>query len=107
MIKNEDPLPTAFQLLGHVYTVKVVPRPDWKYSDENLGFCDNTKQLIEIQDGLTPSQRWHSFWHEFLHAALHVMSSESGYDEAFVDLLAGLIHQATSGSKVDIPRRRV
>ena len=88
-------IPKTFRLLAHEWRVVVIPEPFWKHRDE-WGSTDHALCLIEILEG-HPSVMEHTFYHELTHAILALMGQDKlGADEAFVDLLGGLIQQAIS-----------
>jgi Zn-dependent peptidase ImmA (M78 family) len=86
-------IPDSFTLLGCGYTVKVVKREQWAHEDCVGLFHPATNEIMLLKQ---PKERLeHTFLHELMHAVMHAMGREDLYkDEAFVDLTAGLIHQA-------------
>jgi hypothetical protein len=86
-------IPKRFDLLGLTYTVEVVKRADWD-DFETVGLFTPRNRHIRLLEADQPGLE-HAFYHELCHAILNAMGKEELYtDEAFVDLLAGLIHQA-------------
>lgn len=99
-------LPTAFPLLGHRITVRVVPPDEWQHGEDTVGIWVPTEYAIEINGGVQESMRGHTFFHELLHAALDQMNHKLARNEQFVDSLAGLLHQALTGAEYPKPKRR-
>lgn len=91
-------VPSSFTLLGHTVTVKVVPETDWSHGD-CVGLYEPGRHRILIRAGMSDSLTAHTFHHELLHACLGAMSHPLNEDEAQLDMLAGLIHQALSTAK--------
>lgn len=91
-------IPKQFQLLGHVYTVS--EDPGAYYKKGQYGSCSFEEKKIRItpRDDNHPvsvSSMEHTFLHELIHACLyHTHRNNLNKDEEFVDLLAGLLHQA-------------
>lgn len=92
-------IPKSFRLLGQTYTVEVVLPQDWKNEDA-VGIFRPHMRRIELLFNSSREALEQAFFHELTHAALNAMGKDKLYkDEAFVDLLAGLFHQAlTTGS---------
>ena len=85
-------IPKSFHLMGHSYTVRIVPVRDWK-DPEAVGLFDNSVRTILIlkADQATMQQ---VFLHEVEHAILLAMGRDELYkDESFVDLHAAMFHQ--------------
>lgn len=85
-------IPKRFNLMGQAYTVRVVPKSEWK-DPEAVGLFDNSSRCILIlrADKATMEQ---IFLHELEHAVLLAMGRDKLYkDEAFVDLHAAMYHQ--------------
>lgn len=92
-------VPASFNLLGHTVTVRVIEDVDWPYADDEVGMYESHRHRINIRGGMSESMTAHTFHHELLHACLTAMSHPLNDDEAQLDMLAGLIHQALSTSK--------
>jgi len=90
---------TSFKLLGHTIRVKEIPETEWRHED-CVGLYEPHRQRILIRGGLTDSLRWHTVYHEMVHAILGAMGHELNNNENFVDMVAGLLHQALSTAKV-------
>lgn len=92
------PIPKQFQLLGHTYTV--CEDPGAYYEKGRYGSCSFEGKYIKLtprndNHPVTVSSIEHTFLHELIHACLyHTSRSNLNKDEEFVDLLAGLLHQA-------------
>lgn len=88
-------IPATIQLLGHTWAVVLhdgyAIAPD---GDECKGYCDFEKQEIHLNAALPESLVWHTFFHELLHAVLYYMNTKLCANEAFVDMVGGLIAQA-------------
>jgi hypothetical protein len=91
-------IPKRFTLLGCPYVVRVVPVSEWSMDDCVGIFLPQSREIRLRQDKRQALE--HAFLHELTHAVLLAMGREKLYgDEAFVDLLSGLFHQAlTSGN---------
>lgn len=86
-------IPASFTMLGHKWTVRVIPKEQWK-KPKDIGHCDLSIALIELKDG-HPTVVEQTFLHEVIHIALFYMGEDKlSFNETFVDLLAGLLHQA-------------
>lgn len=88
-------IPKSFELFGR--TIKVVSRD---LEGDTCAQWEAQKDLITIKPGLPPDLRDQCFFHEFLHAAFDSLGREDlSRDEAFVDSLAGLVHQCLKSAK--------
>lgn len=87
-------IPSSFSLLGLRYTVAVIPDAEWKFDPNTVGWWDNDAGRVSIRE--TSAQLMeHTFLHEVVHGCLSAMGRTAlNDDECFVDLLAGLLHQA-------------
>ena len=96
-------IPETFQLLGHTYTVKLIPAADWPYDQDVYGWSDKEERWIHICD--EPRARStveHTFFHELAHHMLWCLGRDSlSDDETFVDLLGGLLHQSFRSAQGD------
>jgi hypothetical protein len=54
----------------------------------------------------SPSGTEQAFLHELIHAVLYCMGNPMYDDEAFVDTMSGLIHQALTSAKHPRPARK-
>ena len=87
-------IPKTFYLLGHEWKVEIVPKETWHHGDD-VGFSDTGSCRIEILQSPQYDYMEHTYFHELVHAALDYMGEDKLYrNETFIDLLAGLIHQA-------------
>ena len=103
-------IPSTVPLMGHVIQIFIIPSDEWPYGDEVAGIWLPHEHQIHIYDGLDDSNKIHTFFHELLHAALDCMNHKLSRNEAFVDQLGGLLHQALVGAtypKSKRVRRRV
>lgn len=85
-------IPKTFRLMGHEYSVRIVPKSEWK-DPEAVGLFDNSARQILIlrADKATMEQ---VYLHELEHCLLLAMGRDKLYkDESFVDLHAGMLHQ--------------
>ena len=89
--------PKGFQLLGRHWTVRIIPKKDWK-DEASVGLCSFEKCEISIMRN-TPEAMEHVLLHEYLHAALDAMGSKLYSNEPFVDNLSGLLHQILTSAK--------
>lgn len=91
-------IPKRFQLMGQVYTVRILRNSDWK-DPEAVGLFDNASRQILILKADLPTMQ-QVFLHEAEHAILLAMGRDDLYkDEAFVDLHAGLLHQLLTSAE--------
>lgn len=90
--------------MGHTITVKIIPEADWRH-DDCVGMYEPHKHRILIRDGLSPSLAQHTLYHEMLHSILGAMGSALNSDENFVDMVAGLLHQALSTARFSHKRK--
>lgn len=92
-------IPKRFQLMGHTYSVCIVPDDQWMF-DDDVGACDHERHQIFIRKSQNDSAKQHTFCHELTHAILGKMGEdELDEDEKFVDCFAGLLHQAWTTCK--------
>lgn len=85
-------IPKSFQLMGQTYSVRIVPKPEWK-DPEDVGVLDGAAREILIlkADKATMEQVW---LHEVEHAILVAMGRDKlSKDEAFIDVHAAMLHQ--------------
>jgi hypothetical protein len=88
-------IPRSFELYGR--TIRVISD---ELGDDTAGKWHEGRDLIRIDTDQPRDLRVQSFLHEFLHAALEALGREDlSKDEAFVDGLAGLIHQMNKSAK--------
>lgn len=86
-------IPKRFQLLGHVITVRIVPKSRWRHKDA-VGIWEPDKLRISILGGQPMTALGQCFCHELTHAMLDMMSHKLSRDEQFVDQFAHLLHNA-------------
>ena len=98
-------IPSTVPLLGHTIQVFVCPPEEWPHGDDCVGIWSPTDHQIHIHGGIDDSLKMHSFFHELLHAALDMMNHKLARNEAFVDQLAGLLHQALAGATYVKPKK--
>ena len=89
---RRSPPPNSFQVAGHTYTIR---RPRNLISAHNeLGTCDPTKYVVQLDANLAGSKLDHTFMHEATHAVLAEMNAAELYNnEDFVDLFSNLMCQ--------------
>lgn len=97
-------IPSSFRLLAHTVKVKRVPQTRWKHKDCVAWYADETHS-ITLREGAKDTDTGHAFCHELIHACLTAMGHKLNNDEAFVDNIAGLIHQALETAKYPDPRQ--
>lgn len=91
-------IPTKFKLLGYTITVEFDPMLDGR--NGTLGEARYTTNSIALQPNTDTFNRpaetqEHVFFHELTHHILHKMNEyELRGNEKFVDVFAGLLHQA-------------
>ena len=95
---SEFKIPKRFKLLGH--TIKVTEDPERYYNGNSYGACSYEGKWLKLvppnpSHPVTQSSLEHTFLHELVHFVLyHTEQHKLGENEAFVDLVAGLLHQA-------------
>lgn len=97
-------IPARFQLLGHVITVRIVPKSRWRHGRDCCGIWEPDKLRIDILGGQPVTTMQQTFCHELTHALLDMMSHRLSRDEQFVDQLAHLLQQALT--TFEFPRAR-
>lgn len=97
-------IPSSFRLLAHTIKVKRLPPSKWKQAD-CVAFYSEEHHLIALRD-TGGTSLGHAFAHELVHACLSAMGHPLNNDEAFVDNLAGLLHQALETSKYPEPKKK-
>jgi predicted SprT family Zn-dependent metalloprotease len=96
-------IPKQFNLLGH--TIKVNVTPNFRLIDGNLGEANYSEGSINLQGNtkefpVSKEMLEHTYLHEVIHFVLYFMGNEElREDEGFVDLFAGLLHQALQTQK--------
>lgn len=86
-------IPKRFQLLGHVITVRVVPKSRWRHKGA-VGIWEPDKLRISIVSGQPMTAMQQTFCHELTHAMLDMISHDLSRSEQFVDQLGHLLQQA-------------
>ena len=98
-------IPTSFNLLG--YTIAVQYDPSLDFNDNATGMAHYRTKRIRLQPSSSshpvhPLDEERTFIHEVLHQCLHYMErNDLCEDEKFVNLLAGMIHQAITTAKFE------
>lgn len=59
--------PFSVRVLGKVFLIAFIPQNPLS-NDETFGHCDMAKQVINIHDGLTPTEEADTVLHEVIHA---------------------------------------
>lgn len=90
-------IPRSFQIAGHtIRVVRVRTKKRW-------GLYHPDKKRIEVcyaQKGVPRSHIEQTFCHELMHCLFdHAKRDDLYYDEALVDLLGDLLHQALTTAK--------
>ena len=91
-------IPATFQLLGRTWTV-TQDSQETKHK-HLMGECQNNRNTIKLTKGLEgedfpQDEVEQTFFHELTHAVLFTMGKNKlNEDEKFVDVFAGLLHQA-------------
>lgn len=92
-------IPRTFRLLGTEYTVRLIPRDEWDQDAECVGLFKPQACEIHIQERSREAME-HTYLHELLHACILATGRDKLYkDEAFIDMLAGLLHQALTTAR--------
>lgn len=84
--------------MGNTIRVKVIPEKDWT-DDDAVGLWNSQTLTICVRAGMAEQRMQQAYCHELVHAMLDAFSSPMSKDEAFVDTLAGLLHQAWTSIK--------
>lgn len=98
-------IPKRFKLLGH--TVDVMEDPSRMYESRAYGSCSYEAKWIKLvppspSHPVTQGSVEHTFMHELVHMCLyHTEHAELNENDAFVDLLAGLLHQALTTAEYE------
>lgn len=91
-------IPRRFTLLGTEFTVTIVPAEKWDESDA-VAYCIPETATVKIKRNQQQMME-HAYLHELMHLIVHAIGNEELYkDEAFIDMVSGLIHQALVTSK--------
>lgn len=91
-------IPKRFKLLGH--TIEVKEDPAGMYENRRFGAACYESKWINLTPKspahpITQSSLEHTFLHELVHMCLyHTEQAALNENENFVDLFAGLLHQA-------------
>lgn len=92
-------IPHSFKLLGHTVTVKHDDAAGY-YESGRFGRCSFEQKIIKLvpisaAHPVSRSSLEHTYMHELVHMCLyHTGRNDLNDNEEFVDLLAGLLHQA-------------
>lgn len=98
-------IPKRYKLLGHTVKVNVIPEARWKQKD-CVGLYQPHRHRILIRGSVEQSLREHTFYHELVHSILSSMDHDLNDDEKFVDMFAGLLHQAMTTANEPEPKAR-
>ena len=91
-------IPKRFKLLGH--TIEVSTSNEQYYEKKTYGSCSFEGKWIKLVNPsehhpITQGSLEQTFLHELVHLCLyHTEQNKLGDNEAFVDLMSALIHQA-------------
>jgi S-ribosylhomocysteine lyase LuxS involved in autoinducer biosynthesis len=91
-------IPGTFQVLGTTWSVHIVSPAKWVEEDGCVGISDF--KACEVR--LVKSKRdlmEHVYLHELTHVVLGSMNHALQTNEKFVDVFAGLLHQALTTGK--------
>lgn len=100
-------IPKSFKLLGH--TIEVIEEPAGFYENNRYGACNYEGKWIKLappapSHPVTQGSFEHTFLHELVHMVFyHTEQSGLNKNEDFVDLVAGLLHQALTTMEYDSP----
>jgi hypothetical protein len=93
-------IPITFRLFGCLYTVRIVPRAEWK-DNETVGLFNAFTREIHILEN-DPDAIAHAYLHELQHAIMNAMGEARLYsNEKFIDLSSGLLHQALTSAEYE------
>ncbi len=98
-------IPKRFKLLGH--TIEVCEDPSLAYGGNVHGRCSFEEKWIKLvpvnpSHPVSQSSVEHTFLHELVHMVIyHTEQSKLGENEDFVDLVAGLLHQALTSMEYE------
>lgn len=98
-------IPKRFKLLGH--TIEVIEAPGEYHDYNRYGATSYEGKWIKLvppdkNHPITQGSLEHTFLHEVLHMCLyHTEKADLNNNEGFVDLLAGLLHQALTTMEYD------
>lgn len=96
-MKNKLCIPSSFELLGVTYTVEF--EDDLIGRTDNVGEADYRYRKIRLQSlkagvPINSEKQEQTYLHEVTHHILEIMGSKLKNDEQFIELFAGLLHQA-------------
>ena len=91
-------IPADLPLFGQRITVSIVTAEDWPHG-ETVGMWDPANNTIWLHAAYSGTKREQVFFHELTHAMLDFIGHALCHDEAFVEQLSSLLHQALSGAR--------
>jgi hypothetical protein len=97
-------IPSTFRLMGHTFTVELIPPIRWKRKGAVGWFDQNTLTLEVLKRPGTITEQ--TFLHEFMHAVFYVLNNPLYENEELVDQVGGLLHQAIKTAKYPRQPRR-
>ena len=96
-------IPRSFKILGHTITVELVDDLVEKHKAYGLCLYHEHRILLQVPTEdlkITPSHLLQTFWHEYFHMALYSLGHQTlADDEALVDQLGQVVHQALKTKK--------
>lgn len=99
-------IPKKFKLLGH--TIEVMEDNSRYYEKNSYGACSYEQHWIKLvmpseHHPVTETSLEHTFLHELVHMMLYYTEhSDLTDNEKFVDLFAGLLHQALTTMEYEL-----
>jgi hypothetical protein len=97
-------IPRAFQLHGHIITVRILPLSRWPHSKMTVGMWEPNLHRIDLRNDLGETELQAVFCHELIHCLLDSFNHKLSYDEVFVDILGTALAQALSSFTYGRPR---
>ena len=94
-------IPRTFKLLNTTFTVKLDDKTFRSFG--KMGLCNIYDLVITLARDQHLDMMESTFLHEVVHAILEVMGeTEKSEDEKFVNLFAGLLHQALTTAEGEV-----
>lgn len=96
--KTKNPLPTSFSCMGTEWNV--VRMPGLITLSNCMGQTRHVESEIYIDASLEGDQLYHTYYHELMHVLCNALGRQDlNNDEAFIDLMAGLLYQIDKTSQ--------
>lgn len=97
-------IPRAFQLHGHIITVRILPLSRWPHTKGAVGIWDPSLNRIDLRGDQPDTALQQTLCHEIVHSIMSAMNHRLNDDEVFVDNFGSLLAQALSSFTYRRPR---